>query len=328
MILVVGGAGYIGSHFLKRLRADGTPHVALDNLERGHRAAVCESKLEVGDLRNLSDLQAVFKKYPDITAVVHFAAYIEVGESVQEPAAFYRNNVLGVYNLLEAMREAKVGQFLFSSTAAVYGEPQEVPIPEDHPKSPTNPYGDTKLAVERMLVAYDRAYGLRAVCLRYFNACGADPEGELGEDHRPETHLIPRVLLAGLGRAPEITVFGTDYDTPDGTCLRDYVHVADLADAHVRALSYLAEGKPSNQFNLGSGNGFSVKQVIDAAESVLGKEIPVKYGPRREGDPARLIASSEKAKQTLGWEPKYREMSQIIGHAYAWMKQNPEGYKD
>jgi len=328
MVLVVGGAGYIGSHVLKVLRQRGIDHLVFDNLERGHRSAVLDSRLVVGDLRNADDLAKVFKDNPQIKTVMHFAAYIEVGESVQDPAKFYWNNVTGVLMLLDAMRNAGVGQFVFSSTAAVYGEPQEVPIPETHPKSPTNPYGDTKLAVERMLAAFDRAYGLRSVCLRYFNAAGSDPDCVLGEDHRPETHLIPRILLAAAGKAPEITVFGTDYDTPDGTCLRDYVHVMDLADAHVRAIEALDAGSASDQFNLGSGNGFSVKEMIAAAEDVVGKPIPVQFGPRRAGDPARLIASSQKAREILGWSPQFTDMKDIVGHAWRWMQANPNGYPD
>jgi len=328
MVLVVGGAGYIGSHVIKMLRERAIPHLVFDNLERGHRSAVQSSPLFEGDLRSREDLSRVFTENPEIDTVMHFAAYIEVGESVQDPSKFYFNNVYGVLLLLEAMRDHGVGQFVFSSTAAVYGEPQEVPIPETHPKSPTNPYGDTKLAVERMLAAFDRAYGLRSVCLRYFNAAGSDPDGVLGEDHRPETHLIPRILLAASGKAPQITVFGTDYDTPDGTCLRDYVHVMDLADAHLRAIDHLRSGKPSDQFNLGSGNGYSVKEMIAAAEAVVGEQIPVAFGPRREGDPARLIASSAKAREGLGWQPQWTDMKDIVGHAWAWMSANPDGYPD
>lgn len=325
MVLVCGGAGYIGSHMVKLLRQQGIDHVVFDNLERGHRAAVGDSPLEIGDLRNKGDIERVLAQYPAKT-VMHFAAYIEVGESVKEPAAFWENNVLAVGNLLDAMREKGVEQFVFSSTAAVYGEPVTVPIPEDHPKAPTNPYGATKWAVEMMLQGYERAYGLRSVCLRYFNACGCDPEGVLGEDHRPETHLIPRILLAASGKSGNVTVFGTDYDTPDGTCVRDYVHVCDLAEAHLMAIRYLDGGGASEQFNLGSGNGFSVKEVIDAVREVVGRDFPVAYGERREGDPARLVASSEKIRDAFGWNPQYDDLRVIVGHAWAWMQANPDGY--
>lgn len=325
MILVCGGAGYIGSHMAKRLRQEGVDHVIFDNLERGNEGAIGGSQFFRGDLRNRDDVAAVFEQY-DIHLVMHFAAYIEVGESVKEPAKFWENNVTAVWNLLEECRARGVEQFVFSSTAAVYGEPSVVPIPEDHPKNPTNPYGDTKLAVERMLAGYGRAYGLRSVCLRYFNACGSDPEGELGEDHRPETHLIPRILLAAAGRAPEITVFGTDYDTPDGTCIRDYVHVWDLVDAHLRAVRYLEAGGASDQFNLGSGNGFSVREVLDAVRSVTGVDFPVKYGDRREGDPARLVADSTRARTVLGWSPEFDDVAVCVRHAWDWMVAHPAGY--
>jgi UDP-glucose 4-epimerase len=310
----------------KRLRSEGIDHVILDNLERGNAPAIGGSIFERGDLRNPADIERILSKFP-ITLAMHFAAYIEVGESVTDPAGFWENNVTAVWNLLEGCRKHGVNQFVFSSTAAVYGEPQQIPIPEDHPKSPTNPYGDTKLTVERMLASYDRAYGLNSVCLRYFNACGSDPEGELGEDHRPETHLIPRILLAAIGKAPEITVFGTDYDTPDGTCIRDYVHVSDLADAHLRAVRYLESGGQSAQFNLGSGNGFSVKQVIDAVKSATGRDFTVKYGDRRAGDPARLVADSRKAREVLGWNPQFDDVELCVKHAWAWMQANPDGYR-
>ncbi|QYK53616.1 MAG: UDP-glucose 4-epimerase GalE [Fimbriimonadaceae bacterium] len=325
MILVCGGAGYIGSHMIKLLRAEGIDHVVFDNLERGNAPAVKDSRFEKGDLRNRADIARVLDQYP-ISLVMHFAAYIEVGESVKDPSAFWENNVIAVWNLLEESRKRDIKQIVFSSTAAVYGEPSMIPIPEDHPKNPANPYGETKLAVERMLGGYNDAYGMRSVCLRYFNACGADPAGELGEDHRPETHLIPRVLLAAAGRAPEITVFGTDYETPDGTCIRDYVHVSDIADAHLLAIRYLENGGESNQFNLGSGNGFSVKEVISAAKEVVGHDFPVGYGSRRAGDPARLIADSAKARQVLGWEPKFDDVKVCVQHAWNWMQANPDGY--
>lgn len=325
MILVCGGAGYIGSHMIKLLRAEGIDHIVFDNLERGNAPAVKVSRFERGDLRNRAEIGAVLDKYP-ITLVMHFAAYIEVGESVKDPAAFWQNNVIAVWNLLEECRTRNINQIVFSSTAAVYGEPTMIPIPEDHPKNPANPYGETKLAVERMLGNYNDAYGIRSVCLRYFNACGADPAGELGEDHRPETHLIPRVLLAAAGRAPEITVFGTDYETPDGTCIRDYVHVSDIAAAHLLAVRYLESGGATDQFNLGSGNGFSVKEVISAAKEVVGHDFPVGYGERRAGDPARLIADSRRAREVLGWQPQFDDVRVCVRHAWDWMQANPDGY--
>lgn len=327
MVLVCGGAGYIGSHMVKLLRKKGIEHVVFDNLERGHRSAVGASEFVQGDLRNPDDIEAVFAKYP-IKTVMHFAAYIEVGESVKDPAPFWTNNVRAVWNLLDAMRRHGVEQFVFSSTAAVYGEPTTVPIPETHGKAPTNPYGATKWAVEMMLQGFEAPYGIRSVCLRYFNACGSDPDCEIGEDHRPETHLIPRILLAASGKSGNVTVFGTDYDTPDGTCIRDYVHVCDLADAHLLAIQHLDGGGKSEQFNLGSGQGYSVKEVIDAVRTTVGKDFPVAYGERRAGDPARLIASSEKIRTTLGWDPKYTDLTETVGHAWRWMQANPDGYKD
>lgn len=324
MILVVGGAGFIGSHMCKALEAAGEPFFVLDNLERGHEAALRGARLVRCDLRDKEAVADVFRQN-EVEAVVHFAAYIEVGESVAAPAKFYENNVMGTWNLLEAMRGAGVDKLVFSSTAAVYGEPVEVPIPESHPTRPTNPYGETKLAVERMLSAYGSAYGVRSVALRYFNAAGADPDGEIGEDHRPETHLIPRILLSVLGRA-EFKVFGDDYDTPDGTCVRDYVHVCDLASAHLGALSYLRSGGTSTAFNLGNGVGFSVKEVVDAVSEVTGHAVDPDVAPRREGDPARLVASSEAARRVLGWEPRCPGLDQIVAHAWAWYRSRPTGY--
>ncbi|MBS1707630.1 MAG: UDP-glucose 4-epimerase GalE [Armatimonadetes bacterium] len=326
MVLVCGGAGYIGSHLVKALRQAGREHVVLDNFSKGHRAAVAGSLVVDADLNDPAALAQVFAEY-QIGCVLHFAASIEVGESVADPAPYWRNNVLAVHNLLGAMRQAGVDKIVFSSTAAVYGEPQQVPIPEDHPKNPTNPYGDTKLAVERMLAAYGRAYGLRSVVFRYFNACGADPEGLLGEDHDPETHLIPRILLAVAGKAPQITVFGTDYPTPDGTCLRDFVHVADLAAAHVRAVDHLLDGGDSRTYNLGSGEGASVRQILQAVEEVTGRPVPVVYGDRRPGDPARLVADSSAVRRDLGWEPNYPDVRDAVRHAWGWMQAHPEGYR-
>ncbi len=324
MILVCGGAGYIGSHLTKLLRQKGVSHLVLDNLERGHRESVSDSPFVQADLRDPDAINDVFLRH-QIEQVISFAAYIEVGESVTDPAIFYQNNVMATWNLLGAMRAHGVKKFVFSSTAAVYGEPQVIPIPESHPKDPTNPYGETKLAVERMLRAYDRAYGIKSVCLRYFNACGADPEGELGEAHDPETHLIPRVLLAIAGRAPAMNVFGTDYDAPDGTCLRDYVHVWDLARAHLIAVEHLAAGGESRRYNLGSGGGSSVTQIIAAAEEVTGLPVPVTFGPRREGDPARLIADTSRIHADWSWSPEI-ELKASILHAWNWMKSHPHGY--
>lgn len=326
MVLICGGAGYIGSHMAKLLRKEGIPHAIFDNLERGHRAATAGSELIEGDLRNPEDIGRVLES-GQFDAVIHFAAYIEVGESVQDPAKFWQNNVAAVWNLLEGCRKAGFQRVIFSSTAAVYGEPQAVPIPEDHPTNPANPYGETKLAVERMLAAYDRAYGIKSIALRYFNACGADPEGELGEDHRPETHLIPRVLQAASGQADSVTVFGDDYETKDGTCIRDYVHVWDLASAHLLALRYLETKGRSDRFNLGSGQGFSVREVIEAARSVTGRDIEVQIGPRREGDPARLVADSSRARSELGWQPQFDDVEVCVGHAWSWMQSHPDGYE-
>jgi UDP-glucose 4-epimerase len=325
MILVIGGAGYIGSHMCKLLRQSNQPHVIMDNLENGHIQAVKESPFEQGDLRNPEDLQRIFKKYP-IDAVMHFAAYIYVGVSVREPGKYYENNTSGVLTLLEEMRKAGISKFIFSSTAAIFGEPQYVPIDEEHPKNPKNPYGDSKFAVERMLESYDTAYDLKSVCLRYFNACGADPEGELGEHHDPEEHLIPLVFHAAVGRRADIKVFGTDYDTPDGTCLRDYIHIMDLAQAHLLAVQHLRSGGDSKRYNLGNGKGYSVREVIDTVEKVVGRSVPQSEAPRRPGDPARLIASSALIEKELGWKPQYTELETIIRHAWTWFEKNPNGY--
>jgi UDP-glucose 4-epimerase len=326
VVLVVGGAGFIGSHLLKSLQAAGEPLLVFDNLERGHRAALRGARLVEGDLRRPGSIQEVFRNN-EIEAVVHFAAYIEVGESVADPSKFYENNVIGTWHLLEAMREAGVSRLVFSSTAAVYGEPERTPIPEAHATAPTNPYGDSKLAVERMLRAYGDAYGLRSVALRYFNAAGADPEGEIGEDHRPETHLIPRILLSVLGKA-EFKIFGDDYDTPDGTCIRDYVHVSDLASAHLAAIQYLRGGGASDVMNLGNGKGFSVREVMQTVRDVTGRKFDPPVVARREGDPARLVALSDKARQTLGWTPQFADLGTIVSHAWNWYQSHPEGYRD
>lgn len=328
MILVVGGAGYIGSHMLKLLREEKEEHIVFDNFEQGHRSALQGSSSFQGDLRNPNDLLRVFEKHPDIDIVMHFAAYISVGESVREPSKYWHNNVAGVLNLVDAMRFAKVNKLVFSSTAAIFGEPQYVPIDEIHPKSPTSPYGQTKLAVEKMLSDFDRGYGLNAVCLRYFNAAGADPSGQIGEDHEPEEHLIPVAILAALGKRPAMKVFGTDYETVDGTCVRDYVHILDLAKAHLLAVRHLRSGGESRQYNLGNGKGFSVRQVLDTTEKVIGMPVPREDGPRRPGDPATLIASSEKISKDWGWKPEYPDLETIVRHAWEWHRGHPEGYAD
>ena len=316
-VLVVGGAGYIGSHMVKMLDQRGCRVTVLDDLSAGYRDAVVGGRFVLGDLGDEAVLGALFDA-DRFDAVMHFASYIQVGESVREPAKYYRNNTFKTQVLLDAMRSHQVNHFIFSSTAAIFGEPVRTPIDEEHPKNPINPYGRSKWMVEQMLEDYDRAYGLKAVKLRYFNAAGADPEGRLGERHDPETHLIPLVLQAAGGRRPNVTVFGADYDTPDGTCIRDYIHVADLCEAHWLALRRLWEGGASAAYNLGNGNGFSVREVIDTARTVSGRDFTVVYGERRPGDPARLVADSRRARTELGWTPRYAELATIVEHAWHW----------
>ncbi|MEZ0318310.1 MAG: UDP-glucose 4-epimerase GalE [Methylophilaceae bacterium] len=316
-ILVVGGAGYIGSHMVKMLLDDGHGVVTFDNLSSGFRDAVLGGEFVQADLADLSALDDAFEKYQP-EAVMHFASYIQVGESVQHPDKYYLNNFTNTLNLLNAMVKYKVSNFIFSSTAAVFGEPEYVPIDEAHIKNPLNPYGRSKLMVEQVLADYERAYGLKSVCLRYFNAAGADPVGLLGERHEPETHLIPLVLQAISGRRSHISVFGRDYDTPDGTCIRDYIHIVDLCSAHLLALTQLVKTGVSMCFNLGNGAGFSVQEVIAAAERVTGKKVKVVEGPRREGDPARLVADATLARETLAWSPIYADLDTIIAHAWQW----------
>ena len=316
-ILICGGAGYIGSHINKLLAHEGYETIVFDNLVYGHREAVKWGKFVQGDLKNISDIEAVFQTCP-IEAVFHFAAYAYVGESVQEPEKYYYNNIACTLNLLQVMRRYGCHKIIFSSTCATYGEPESVPITEDMPQNPVNPYGFTKFAVERIFKDYGRAYGLKYVALRYFNAAGADPEGEIGEDHNPETHIIPLVLDAASGKRPDIKVFGTDYSTPDGSCVRDYIHVTDLAQAHLLALKYLENGGKSDFFNLGNEKGTSVLEIIDAVKCVTGKEFTVVSAPRREGDPPVLVGSSEKAKRVLGWEPQYADIDIIVEHAWKW----------
>lgn len=322
-ILVTGGAGYIGSHAVLALKRVGYDVVILDNLVYGHRdlvEKVLQVELVVGDTGDRTLLDNLFNTH-NIAAVMHFAAFAYVGESVTDPAKYYRNNVLGTLTLLEAMLAASIKKFVFSSTCATYGVPEFVPITEDHPQNPINPYGATKLMVERILSDFDVAYGLKSVRFRYFNAAGADPNGKLGEDHNPETHLLPLVLLTALGQRESISIFGTDYPTPDGTCIRDYIHVSDLADAHILGLEYLLKGGDSEVFNLGNGNGFSVREAIDTTQLVTGRDIKVLECDRRPGDPAVLIGSSDKARKILGWQPQYSSLKEIIAHAWQWHQQ-------
>ncbi len=324
-ILVTGGAGYIGSHTVRELVNRGHRVMVLDNLSKGHAAAVKSAGLVRGDTGDPVLLKNLFTEY-EIEAVMHFAASSLVGESVRNPSGYYHNNVVKGLTLLNAMVEAGVKYLVFSSTAAVYGEPREVPIPEEHPALPTNPYGATKLALEGAMRWYSEAYGLRFVSLRYFNAAGADPAGDIGEDHAPETHLIPLVLKAALGLVPHLEVFGTDYPTPDGTCIRDYIHVSDLADAHVLAVEALASGAHSTVYNLGNGNGYSVLEVISTAGEVVGRPLAVHYGARRSGDPAMLVAGSEKIKAELGWRPRFTDLRAIIETAWRWHSSRPQGF--
>ncbi|MFE1600415.1 UDP-glucose 4-epimerase GalE [Methylobacterium sp. ID0610] len=316
-VLVTGGAGFIGSHACKALAAAGFTPVTYDNLERGTREAVRWGPLVEGDLSDRAALDRAFAEFRP-RAVLHFAAYAYVGESVTHPLAYYRNNVAGSLTLLEAMADAGVGLLVFSSTCATYGVPHTIPVPEDHPQHPVNPYGASKLMMERMIADAGAASGLRSVMLRYFNAAGADPEGAIGENHDPETHLIPLVIDAALGRVPHLTVNGDDYDTPDGTCIRDYIHVADLADAHVRALRYLLDGGETTAFNLGNGAGFSIRQVIDVAERVTGRPVPVRIGERRPGDPPVLVGDAARARAILGWQPQRADLETQVTDAWRW----------
>ncbi len=316
-ILVTGGAGYIGSHMVKTLLEAGFGVVTIDNLSGGYRDAVLGGSFVEGDISNTQLVEHVLRDH-QVSAVMHFASFIQVGESVTNPGKYYRNNLADTVLLLETMRACNVKKFIFSSSAAVYGEPQSVPIPETHPKSPVNAYGRTKWMVEQILSDLDRSDNFRSISLRYFNAAGADPAGVLGERHEPETHLIPLVLRAALGIAPHIKVFGSDYDTPDGTCIRDYVHVVDLCQAHLLALERLLEGSKSAAFNLGNGNGFSVQELIETAMRVTGRDIPIVFASRRPGDPARLIADSSLVREHLKWQPRYERLDTIIEHAWVW----------
>ncbi len=326
-ILITGGAGYIGSHTAAVFLEHGEDVIVLDNLATGHTGAVLAKTFYQGDIRDTELLWRIFTQH-EIEAVIHFAASSLVGESVLDPLKYYDNNVVAAERLLAAMREHGVKKIVFSSTAATYGEPKRVPIEEDDPTEPTSPYGETKLAIEKMLKWCDVAYGIKSVCLRYFNVAGAHPQGTIGEDHRPESHLIPIILQVALGQRESISIFGDDYPTPDGTCIRDYIHVMDLAEAHYLALKRLRETGESMVYNLGNGAGFSVKQVIEKAREITGHPIPVKVEKRRAGDPAVLIASSEKAKRELGWQPRYDDLGTIIASAWNWHRRHPHGYGD
>jgi UDP-glucose 4-epimerase len=319
-ILVCGGAGYIGSHMVRCLLRNGHGVVAFDNLSTGHREAVGTADLVVGDLRDPAALQKLFGAFR-FDAVIHFCAHSLVADSVADPYTYYENNVAGTLNLLSAMRRADVSKLVFSSTAAVFGHPLSSVIDESHPTRPISPYGAGKLMVERILADAARAYSLRSVALRYFNAAGADPAGGIGESHQPETHLIPNLLRAALGQGEGVKIFGTDYDTPDGTCVRDYIHVNDLASAHLKAIEYMDEQDGAHVFNLGNGRGFSVLEVLAAANVVTGRHIPCEFASRRPGDPATLIASSDRARELLGWIPSIRDMTGIVETAWRWHRQ-------
>jgi len=325
-VVVTGGAGYIGSHTVKALRARGTDVVIYDSLVAGHREAAerAGAALEVGDIHDTARLRDVITR-AGADAVMHFAAWLSVGDSVRDPIGYYRNNVTGALSVLEAMIGGHAKHFIFSSTAATFGNPIETPITEGHPQHPINSYGETKLAVERALPHFEIAYALKWTALRYFNAAGADPDGDLGEDHDPEIHVIPRAIDAALGRAT-FSIYGTDYDTPDGTCLRDYIHVADLASAHVLALEALRSGRPSTAYNLGNGRPTSVRQVVDAVERVTGRKVPAGVTDRRPGDPAILYASSEKIRRELGWNPRLEDIDVIVETAFRWREAHPTGY--
>lgn len=328
-VLVLGGAGYIGSHTVYELIENGAEVVIIDNLETGFAEAVHpEATFYQGDLRDRSFLDTVLAKEKDIDAVIHFAANSQVGESMTNPLKYYDNNLCGTKTLLEALVAHGIDKIVFSSTAATYGEPECIPIQEGDKTEPTNAYGETKLSMEKMFKWVEKAHGMRYVSLRYFNACGAHKSGEIGEAHNPETHLIPLILQVPLGKREHIAVFGTDYPTKDGTCIRDYIHVTDLAAAHILAVKYLMAGNKSDIFNLGNGVGFTVREVIEMAEKVTGESIKVVETDRRAGDPAVLIASSEKAKTILGWNPKHDSLSEIIKSAWKWHKSHPYGYKN
>jgi len=326
-VLVTGGAGYIGSHCVRQLERDGQEVIVVDNLSKGHKDAVKKSKLYIGDIRDQDFIDNVFKS-ESIDSVIHFAADSLVGESMKVPLKYYRNNVYTSICLLEALVRHNVKYIVFSSTAATYGEPEKIPIEENDKTIPKNPYGETKLAIEKMLHWCDACNGIKYTVLRYFNASGADIDGDIGEDHSPESHLIPLVLKTAQGERDSMTVFGQDYETKDGTCVRDYIHVSDLADAHLLALKKLKETNNSKTFNLGTGQGFSVKEIIETSEKVVGHTINKNIGDRRSGDPAKLIASSTNAKSYLGWNPKYGNIIDLINTAWKWHENHPKGYAE
>ena len=325
-VLVTGGAGYIGSHAAKALHRAGYRAVVYDNFVAGHRGAVQYGDVVEGDITDVAAVRAALRRH-EAFAVMHFAAFLDVGESVRDPIRYYRTNVIGAVGVLEAMAAESVKHFVFSSTCATYGEPIETPITESQPQKPINSYGETKLAVEKALPHFERAYGISWVALRYFNASGADPDGEIGEDHSPEIHVIPRAIEAATG-GPGLTVFGDDYPTPDGTCLRDYIHVSDLATAHVLALEAIVETGRSGAYNLGTGHPHSVREVIDAVQRVTGLEVPWTLGPRRPGDPAVLYASAAKAQHELHWTPRYADLDTIVRTAWDWHRAHPHGYDE
>jgi UDP-glucose-4-epimerase GalE len=325
-VLVTGGAGYIGSHTVRMLEQRGVPVLAFDNLSTGHRAAL-DAELVVGDLADRAALDRVFvERRP--RAVIHFAARCYVGESVEDPGRYYGENVVNTWNLLEAMRAHDCAEIVFSSSCAVYGVAERMPIEEDAPRAPINPYGRTKLMMEQMIEDYSAAYGLRGAALRYFNAAGASADGSLGEDHRPETHLIPLVLDAARGRREAIEIYGADYATPDGTCVRDYVHVEDLADAHLRALAQLQAGRDQLACNLGTGRGYSVREIVEAARRVTGCDIREKLAPRRAGDPPELVSGGSRARDLLGWEPERSEPDRLVGDAWRFLRRHPDGFPE
>ena len=327
--LVLGGAGYIGSHTVDRLIEKGEKTIVVDSLVTGHRQAVNkDAKFYQGDIADKDFMRQVFKENSDIDAVIHFAAYSLVAETMKKPLKYFDNNTAGMVKLLEVMNEFSIDKIVFSSTAATYGIPEEVPIKETTPQNPINPYGESKLMMEKIMRWADKAYGIKFVPLRYFNVAGAKPDGSIGEDHMPETHLLPIVLQVAMGKRDKLQIFGDDYNTPDGTNIRDYVHPLDLADAHILAVDYLKAGNPSTAFNLGSSTGFSNREILEAARKVTNKEIPAEIAPRRGGDPDVLVASSTKAREVLGWKPQFDDISKIIETAWKWHTLHPEGYQD
>lgn len=327
--LVLGGAGYIGSHTVDRLIEKGEKTIVVDSLVTGHRQAVNkDAKFYQGDIADKDFMRQVFKENSDIDAVIHFAAYSLVAESMKKPLKYFDNNTAGMVKLLEVMNEFSIDKIVFSSTAATYGIPEEVPIKETTPQNPINPYGESKLMMEKIMRWADKAYGIKFVPLRYFNVAGAKPDGSIGEDHMPETYLLPIVLQVAMGKRDKLQIFGDDYNTPDGTNIRDYVHPLDLADAHILAVDYLKAGNPSTAFNLGSSTGFSNREILEAARKVTNKEIPAEIAPRRGGDPDVLVASSTKAREVLGWKPQFDDISKIIETAWKWHTLHPEGYQD